>query len=132
MNLRMVNGDKSLFRQRHRRFITALGQVEGAHEEIIQQLVMETDLGREFDKVVGNLRGHYGEEFRRVSEDAWSILSSILSDKAENGAYDEIKMIPKGHGVVAHGVLYRWFADVSGLGLVEQARMLMHPSSPKR
>ena len=47
MNLRMVNGDKSLFRQWHQRFITALGQVEGAHEEIIQLLVRETDLGRE-------------------------------------------------------------------------------------
>ncbi len=35
MNLRMVNGDTSLFRQWHQRIITALGQVELAHEEII-------------------------------------------------------------------------------------------------
>ncbi len=32
---------------------------------------------------------------------------------------------------MAHGVLYRWLTDVSGLGLAEQARMLMHPSPPK-
>ena len=51
---------------------------------------------------------------------------------SENEAYDKIKMIPKGHGVVAYGVLYRWFTDVSGLGLAEQARMLMHPSPPNR
>ncbi len=29
-------------------------------------------------------------------------------------------------------MLYRWFTDVSGLGLAEQARMLMHPAPPKR
>ena len=34
--------------------------------------------------------------------------------------------------MVAYGVLYRWFTDVSGLGLAEQARMLMHPAPPKR
>ena len=37
-------------------------------------------------------------------------------DKAENEAYDEIKMVHKGEGVMAYGVLYRWFIDVSGLG----------------
>ncbi len=41
-------------------------------------------------------------------------------------------MVPNGQGVVAYGVLYRWFLDVSGLGLAEQARMLMHPAPPKR
>ncbi len=41
-------------------------------------------------------------------------------------------MIPKGHGVVTYRVLYRWFSNVSGLGLAEQARMLMHPTPPKR
>ncbi len=57
---------------------------------------------------------------------------NILIDKAEMEAYDKIKMVPKGQGIFAHGVLYRWFTDVSGLGLVEQARMLMHPAPPKR
>ena len=33
---------------------------------------------------------------------------------------------------MAYGVLYRWFTDVSGLGLAEQARMLMHPAPPKK
>ncbi len=79
-------------------------------------------------KVVENLRSHYGDEVRRISGD----VRNILLDKAENEAYDKIKLIHKGHGVVAYGVLYRWFSDVSGLGLAEQARMLMHPSPPKR
>ncbi len=55
-----------------------------------------------------------------------------MLDKAENEAYNKIKMIPKGHGIVAYGVLYRWFTDASGFGLAEQARMLTHPTPPKR
>ena len=50
---------KSLFRQWHQRFITALGQVGGAHEEIIQQLVKETDLGKELDKINKHLKDHH-------------------------------------------------------------------------
>ncbi len=47
-------------------------------------------------------------------------------------AYDKIKMVPKGQGVVVYGVLRPWFTDVSNLGSAEQARMLMHPAPPKR
>ncbi len=57
-------------------------------------------------------------------------VSNVLIDKAEAEAYDMIKIITK--GVVAYGVLYRWFTDVSGLGLAAQAKMLMHTAPPKR
>ncbi len=33
---------------------------------------------------------------------------------------------------MAYCILHRWFSDVSSLGLAEQARVLMHPSPPKR
>ena len=36
--LRAVNGDKSLFRQWHQKFTTALGQISSGHEEIVQRL----------------------------------------------------------------------------------------------
>jgi hypothetical protein len=97
MNLRMVNGDKSLFRRWHQRFITASGHVGGAHEEIIQQLARETDLGRELDKVVESLRNNCGKEFGRVSGDVWN----IQLDEAENEAYDKIKMVLKGKRITA-------------------------------
>ncbi len=45
-----------------------MGQVEGAHEEIVQQLVMEIDFGTELDKVVNKLRITYGEEFKRLEQ----------------------------------------------------------------
>ncbi len=32
----------------------------------------------------------------------------------------------------SYGVVYRWLTDVSGLGLVEQARRLMHPDPPRK
>ncbi len=56
----------------------------------------------------------------------------MLIDKAQIEAYCKIKMASKGQGVVNYGVLYRWLTDVSGLGLSEQARTLMHPAPPKR
>ncbi len=59
-NLRCVNGDKSLFRQWHQRFITAWGQYGHVHEEIVQHVVKETDFGKELDKVVEELKATYG------------------------------------------------------------------------
>ncbi len=69
------------------------------------------------------------ENFVRASGgDAWN----ILLDEAENEAYDKIKMVHKGKGITAYGILFPWFTDVSGLGVAEQARMIMYPSPSKR
>ncbi len=48
---------------------------------------------------------------RQPSGDAWD----IFIDKAEMEAHDKIKVVPKGEGVFAYGVMYRWFTDVSWL-----------------
>ena len=53
-------------------------------------------------------------------------------DEADNEAYDKINIVHTGEVIIVSGSLYRWFTDVSGLGHAEQARMLMHPSPPKR
>ena len=78
--LRAVNGDKALFRQWHQRFTTALGQVPGNHEEIIQRMVKEIDLGKELEKVVITLKDEY-EDFLKVSGDVWN----VLIDKSRSG-----------------------------------------------
>ncbi len=57
MNLRTVNGDKSIFLQWHQQITTALGQVGGAHEEIVHRLIKEIGLGKDMEKVVTGLRG---------------------------------------------------------------------------
>ncbi len=51
------------------------------------------------EKVATGLSGVYGDEFGKVSGDIWN----ILIDKAEMEAFDKIKMVPKGQGVVAYG-----------------------------
>ncbi len=73
-NLRMVNGDQSLPRQRRQTFIIALGQVEDSYEEIIQHLVKETDFGNDLDRVVENLRNIYGDGFTKVSGGVWNFV----------------------------------------------------------
>ncbi len=50
---------------------------------------------------------------------------------AEAEAYGKIKMVLNGQVIVAYGVLYRWFTDVSSFGFAEQTRMLMHPAPPR-
>jgi hypothetical protein len=51
-NLRAVSGDKGLFRQWHRKFTTALGQVRAEYEEIVHKLAREIDLEREIETVL--------------------------------------------------------------------------------
>ncbi len=43
-----------------------------------------------------------------------------------------MKTTAQGHGIKASEVVSRWFTDVSGLGLAEQVRRLMHPEPPRR
>ncbi len=81
-NLTCVSPDKSLLRQWHRSFVTALGQYDQVHEEIVQHLVKETDFGKDMDKVVEDLKAIYGGAFARVSGDVWD----VLLDTAENEA----------------------------------------------
>ena len=37
--LRAVNGDKTLFRQRRREFVAAVGQVKEVYEEVVHNVV---------------------------------------------------------------------------------------------
>ena len=127
-NLKNVNGDKSLFRQWHQKFTTAIGQFKPVYEEMVHKMARELDLGKEVDGVLSALYTVYGDVLWEASADIWR----VLVDKTEAEAYDKIKMIPSGEGLRAYGVVYRWFTDVSGLGLSEQARRLMHPDPPKK
>ena len=126
--LRAVNGDKALFRQWHQKFVTAMGQVKEVYEEIIHNMVKEIDLGKDLEGTLRKLAEVYGEVWFDVSGDVYK----VLIDKSEAEAYDKIKMVKPGEGLKAYGIMYRWFTDVSGLGLAEQARRLMHPDPPKK
>ncbi len=65
----------------------------------------------------------YGGVLNEASGDIWNV--SI--DKAKTEAYEKIEMMPKGEGAVADGVMQRWFTEVTGLGLAEQASRFKYP-----
>jgi len=46
--------------------------------------------------------------------------------------YHKIADIDRNKGLQMYAVLYRWFTEVSGLGLAEQAKRLMQPDTPKK
>jgi hypothetical protein len=94
------------------------GTVNGSHEEIVHRMAREIDLGKEADAVLATLHSIHGDELW----EAWADIGRVLVDKTEAEAYDKSKMIPQREGIRAYGVMYRWFPDVSGLGLSEQAR----------
>ncbi len=68
-------------------------------------------------------RSVYGDLLLEAPGDMWK----VLVDKAGGEAYDKIEMIYPGESLKTYGVVYRWISDVSGLGLAEHARRLMHP-----
>ncbi len=110
LHVRAVNGDKSFFRPWHQKFTSASGQVPGEHEEIVHRLAKEIDLVRERENVLAGLSGECGDELDKISGDIWN----MLIDKAGAEAYDKIKNCTQRS---RSSLLYRWFTDVSGLGL---------------
>ncbi len=65
------------------------------------------------ETILTTMENNYGSAFKEASLE----IRKVLINKAEAEAYDKIKTIQHGHGIKAYGVLYRWFSDVSGLGL---------------
>lgn len=45
--------------------------------------------------------------------------------------YDKIRPTNEQDGIKAYCILYRWFTEVSGLGMAAQARRLIQPEAPK-
>ena len=75
------------------------------------------------------MENHFGEDETREFAKK---LYTIILDKAEGDAYDKVRSVPERQGVLRYGKLYQWLTEVSGLGLTEQTRRLIHPDPPKR
>ena len=105
-----------------------MGQVRKEREEIVRKLVGEIDFGKFMGVAVGSLSIDYEGILFEASGDVWK----VLIDKTEAGTYEKVEALPQGEGVRACRALYRCFADVSGLGVAQHARRLMHPEPPKR
>ena len=68
------------------------------------------------------------EELYAFSRD----VNYILLEKVESLPYQKIAGIERLQGLLMYGTPYRWFTEVSGLGLAEQAKRLTQPDTPKR
>ena len=53
-------------------------------------------------------------------------------DKCEGDAYDKIKGLQNKSGAEVCMISYRWFTEISGLGLSMQAAKLMNPDPVKK
>ena len=68
------------------------------------------------------------DEINRLNED----LFFILTDKTEGESLVRVMGVPSGDGFLAYQKVHKWYAGISGLGIAERARQVMHPSPPKR
>ena len=127
--MKPLTGDKRLFRQWHQKFVSAVYTVQEEFGDILTKIAKELDMGAKPDEMQQMIRDEYDEEL--VDEISQS-LYTILMDKSEGDAYDKIMGISNRDGLAGYGRIYRWFTEISGLGLAEQARRLMHPDAPKR
>ena len=71
-------------------------------------------------------------QVRETLAEAALALEAERADKAEDEAYDKLKAIKERDGIAGYCKLYQWFTEVSGLGLTEQARRLIHPDPPRK
>ena len=92
-------------------------------------IAQELHTGTNLDELTHTLQDEYEQNLLGVmSQD----LYTIRMDKSEGDAYDKVRSVPERQGLLAYGKLYQWFTEVSGLGLTEQTRKLIHPDPPKR
>ena len=127
-NLGKVTGDKTKFRQWNHKLKSALRTVDKAYDDVLEEVEKELNIGTPMDKIEKDIKDRVtDDDYDKLVQD----LYGILIDKSEDEAYDKIKSIDTNKGLQAYMVLYKWFTDVSGMGLAEQARRLMHPDPPK-
>ena len=87
------------------------------------------DTGVKCSELQDELESKFNEE--EIGEFARE-LCTVLLEKSEGEAFDKLRPVPEREGVLGYGKLYQWFTEVSGLGLAEQTRKLIHPDPPKR
>ena len=122
-----LNGDKSKFRQWHQKLMNAMSQVKREYGEIIKTREREMGTGTKSEEVMENIMTKF-KNYGEFSE----ALYCVLMDKAEGDAYDKMRPIGENEGITGYSTLYKWYTEISGLGLTEQTRRLMHPEAPKK
>jgi len=131
LNIGIISGDKSAFRRWNQKFISIIYGIKSEYGDYLAKMQNMLDTGTEVNKMeeeIGNEMDMKGSD----REDLNRFLYTVLMMKVEGEAYDKIRGVTNRKGMVAYGQLYRWFTEISGLGLAEQARRLIQPESPKK
>ena len=68
-HLKVVTGDKGMFRQWHMKLMSAISQVKKEYGVMLEDLVKHIDLGKPVDKVLDELELKYGAYWYEVSEE---------------------------------------------------------------
>ena len=84
------------------------------------------DIGEKIDETLDAL----DQQFHL--DDFNTYLLCILTDRCDGEAYDKSKGLPNKKGAEVYMIIYRWFTEISGLGLSMQAAKLMNPDPIKR
>ena len=125
-HIKPLTGNKSQFIQWHQQLINALSTINEDHAEIIKAIEKSMDSGQKIDEALDDLDQQF-----HLYEFNMDLLC-ILTDKCEGEAYDKIKGLQNNKGAEVYMIIYRWFTDISGLGLSMQAAKLMNPDPIKK
>ena len=98
--------------------------------ETLEELSKKLDSGNKTEEVIDDMKTTEDDDYWEEVNEA---LYAVLLDKAEaDVAYKKVQSVARGEGLLAYAKMYTWFTEVSGMGLMEQARKLMHPDAPKK
>jgi len=100
--LKPLVGDKSMFRQWHQKFVTALYAIDEDFGDIVKNIEVLCDTGTKPDDMVGTLEEKFGE-----ATDYSKKLYTVLMDKAEGEAFEKIRMVGDHQGILAYAKVYR-------------------------
>jgi hypothetical protein len=129
-SLSKLDDDETKFRKWHQKMVGAIGQVNTEYGRILDELAEGIDSGKEVPQAVVEIKD---QEDPDLVEKLDAELYAIILDKAEGEtAYKKVQSVKRNEGIKGYAILYRWFTEISGMGLAEQARRLMQPETPKK
>ena len=81
--LAKVSSDKSIFRQWHQKFLSAISQVREEFRDMMEELVKHIDLGKSTDKATELLEGTCGSECVEMSKEIYKNLINKAEGEAK-------------------------------------------------
>ena len=127
-HLDKLTGERHKFRQWNDKFKKTLKVIDKAYTNVLGEVEKELKVGTSAVAIDDGIKLKLGDQdYEKFAQD----LHGVLINKAEGEAYDKIKNVDDDEGLQAYMILYKHFTDLSGLGLQELPRRIIHPEPPK-